>query len=75
MRIRPLAVALSALLPLTAFAGSPRVTNAYPAAAQRGGEQEVTFTGTNLADAKSVLFDEPGLDVTWVSAARGEFVA
>ncbi|MGB8168739.1 MAG: hypothetical protein WCF18_14680 [Chthoniobacteraceae bacterium] len=75
MRIRPFAVALSALLPVAAFAGSPRVTTAYPAAAQRGGEQEVTFTGSNLDDSKSILFDEPGLDVTWVSADKGKFVA
>src|SRR6266705_2015444 len=75
MRIRPLALALSAVLPVAAFAGSPHIVATYPAAAQRGGEQEVTFTGSNLDDAKSVLFDEPGIDVTWVSADKGKFVA
>ncbi len=75
MKILPFAAALLALLPLAVNAGSPRVTGAYPAAAQRGAEQEVTFTGTNLGDAKSVLFDEPGLDVTWVSAEKAKFVA
>lgn len=75
MKIRPFALTLSALLPVAAFAGSPRVSGTYPAAAQRGAEQEVTFSGSNLDDAKSVLFDEPGLDVTWVSADKGKFVA
>ena len=75
MRIRPLVFALSALLPVAASAGSPRVTLTYPAAAQRGAEQEITFSGSSLEDAKTVLFDEPGLEVTWVSADKGKFVA
>ena len=75
MRIRSLALALSAVLPVVACAGSPHIVATYPAAAQRGGEQEVTFTGSNLDDAKNVFFDEPGFEVTWVSADKGKFVA
>jgi hypothetical protein len=75
MKIQSLALAVSTLLPVAAFAGSPKVTSTYPAAAQRGGEQEVTFSGQNLDDAKTVLFDEPGIGVTWVSADKGKLVA
>ncbi len=75
MKIRPAVAVLSALLPVAAFAGSPKVTATYPAAAQRGAEQEVTFSGSGLEDAKSVLFDEPGLEVTWVSSEKNKFVA
>ncbi len=75
MKIHPLAVALSVFLPAAAFAGSTKVTSTYPAAVQRGSEQEITFTGANLDDAKSVLFDEPGFETTWVSAEKGKFVA
>lgn len=63
------------LLTATAFAGSPRLTQTYPAAGQRGAEIEVTCSGSNLADAKGFLFDEPGFEATIVSAAAGNFKA
>ncbi len=63
------------LLTATAFAGSPRLTQTYPAAGQRGVEVEVTCSGSNLADAKGFLFDEPGFEATVVSAAAGNFKA
>lgn len=63
------------LLTATAFAGSPRLTQTYPAAGQRGAEIEVTCSGTNLADARGFLFDEPGFEATVVSAAAGNFKA
>ena len=75
MRIRPLILALAAGLPVVAFAGSPKVTGIYPAAVQRGAEQEVAIAGSSLEDAKSILFDAPGLEVTWVSAEKTKFVA
>jgi hypothetical protein len=76
MKIRPLAAFLTVLLPVAAFAGSPRVNATYPAAAQRGGEpQEITFTGSSLDDSVTLLFDEPGFEVTWVSADKNKFVA
>ena len=75
MKSHSLAFAISALLPVAAFAGSAKVTSTFPAAAQRGSEQEVTFSGQNLDDARTVLFDEPGFEVTWVSSAKGHLVA
>lgn len=54
-------IAACALL-VTAQAGSPRLSYTFPAGGQRGAETEVTFTGTNLADARALLFDEPGID-------------
>lgn len=65
----------ASLLTATAFAGSPRLTQTYPAAGQRGAEIEVTCSGTNLADAKGFLFDEPGFEATVISAAAGSFKA
>ena len=75
MKISPLALAISLLLPVAAFAGSPKVIYATPSAVQRGGEQQITFTGSGLEDARTVMFDEPGFDVTWVSTAKTGLVA
>jgi hypothetical protein len=47
----------------------------FPAAGQRGAETEVLFRGNNLSDTRTVLFDEPGFEVTKVSADKGKFVA
>lgn len=49
------------LLTSAAFAGTPRLNHLTPAAGQRGTEVEVLMSGTNLADARELLFDEPGL--------------
>jgi hypothetical protein len=57
----------------TASAGTPRVGVCYPAAAQRGTEQEVVFTGSNLSDARSVLFDSPGFEATVVKVEPTRF--
>ncbi len=76
MKIPPLAAALLLLLaPAATFAGSPRVTSITPAAVQRGGVQEITFGGNRLDDARTVIFDEPGFEATWISAAKNSFVA
>jgi len=59
----------------TAFAGSPRVNHLYPSGGQRGAEIEVTCSGSNLEDAKGMLFDTPGFEVTAASADKGKFKA
>ncbi len=61
------------LTSLPAFAGTPRVSSAFPAVAQRGTEQDVVFTGSNLGDARTVLFDAPGFEVTSVKAEANRF--
>ena len=62
-----------ALGTLPASAGTPRVSFAYPAAAQRGAETEVIFRGSKLADARDVLFDAPGFVVTSVKTEDNQF--
>ena len=74
------AVALAGLLACAwsgfALAGSPRLTNIYPSAAQRGTEAEVLCSGGSLLDAKGLIFDTPGLECTAVSAPEaGKFKA
>jgi hypothetical protein len=58
-----------------AWAGSPRVSFTYPAGAQRGGEMEVTCSGSNLEDVKSFLFDEPGFESQILTTDKGKFTA
>ncbi|MEI6871774.1 MAG: hypothetical protein WCL08_05775, partial [Verrucomicrobiota bacterium] len=57
----------------SALAGTPRALTAYPAVAQRGTEQEVVFTGSSLLDARTVLFDAPGFEVTAVKKEAARF--
>ena len=56
-------------------AGSPRVSQVFPAAGQRGSEIEVTCKGGNLEDAKTMLFDSAGFECTAVKAEKASFVA
>lgn len=49
-------------LPL--LASSPRLSIILPRGAQRGKEQVLTFSGSNLGDAKEILFYTPGFKVT-----------
>ena len=67
----------SCILPaLSAWAGSPNTGQITPAAGQRGTEIEVTVSGGRLADARSLLFDEAGIECVSVSAATaGSFKA
>lgn len=59
-----------------AWAGSPNVNTITPAAGQRGSEIEVTLAGARLADARTLLFNEPGIEVLSVSEAEnGKFKA
>lgn len=48
------------LLTGAAIAGTPRLQHLTPAAGQRGAEVEVTLSGSNLADPRELLFDDPG---------------
>ena len=47
----------------SAFAGSPRLTSVYPSCGPRGGEIEIACGGSNLGDARELLFDTPGFKV------------
>jgi hypothetical protein len=47
----------------SAFGGSPRLIHVTPGAAPRGGEIELELKGSNLADARELLFDTPGFRV------------
>lgn len=49
------------------------MSHVFPAVAQRGAEQEVTFSGSNLSDARTVLFDAPGFEVTTVKTEANRF--
>ncbi len=75
--MKRLAILASCILPASAiFAGSPTVGQILPAAAQRGTEAEVLVTGGNLGDARTLLFDEPGIECVGVSeVAPGKFKA
>lgn len=67
--MKPL-LSLAALLALGAplFAGTPRLTHIYPAGAQRGGEIDITCSGSNLGDPREFLFEQPGFTVTDIKA-------
>ncbi len=56
-----------------ATAGSPKVTHIYPSGGQRGAEIETTCSGSNLEDAKGIIFDTPGFEVTPGAAEKGKF--
>ena len=75
--MKRLAILASCIVPaFTAFAGSPTVGQVVPAAAQRGMEAEVVLSGGNLGDARTLLFDQPGIECVGVSeAAAGKFKA
>ncbi|HEY2341654.1 MAG TPA: hypothetical protein VGH90_01435 [Chthoniobacteraceae bacterium] len=60
-------------LALPAFAGSPRVNHLYPSGGQRGAEIEVTCSGSNLEDAKDLLFDTPGFEIAPGAAEKNKF--
>src|SRR5690349_9284982 len=70
------AVALaSCILSASAFAGTPRCSHIYPAGAQRGTEMEVTCSGQNLSDARTLVFDEPGFESTIKPVNNASFTA
>ena len=47
----------------TLFAASPRLSIVLPRGVQRGTEVELTFSGSQLGDAKEIFFYEPGFAV------------
>jgi len=51
------------MLSSVSFAASPRLTSVTPRGIQRGGEHELTFNGSNLGDARGILFYDSGLEV------------
>jgi hypothetical protein len=60
----------------SAVAGSPNNNLITPGAGQRGTEIEVVLSGARLMDARSLLFNEPGIEVLGVSEAEaGKFKA
>ena len=71
------AILASCILPAAAvLAGSPSVTQFIPAAVQRGTETEVVFSGNNLSDARTLLFNDGGIEVLGVSeVTAGKFKA
>lgn len=52
-------LSLATLLLTAAVAGTPRLQHLTPAAGPRGGEVEITMSGSNLTDPRELLFDEP----------------
>ncbi len=64
-------LASTILLAGTALAGSPNISVLTPAVGQRGTEVEVTLSGARLADARTLLFNEPGIQVAEVTGAEG----
>lgn len=66
-----LAASIAGALTSAAFAGSPRLNHTMPGGGQRGTEIEVAFTGSNLVDARSLLFDEPGFEVEMLPPQGG----
>ena len=75
--MKRLAVLASCIAPVfSAWAGSPLVGQIVPAVAQRGTEADVVLSGSNLGDARTILFDEPGIECVGVSEAKaGSFKA
>lgn len=75
--MKRIAILASCIVPtISAFAGSPSVGQVIPAAGQRGTEAEITLSGANLGDARTLLFDQPGIECVSVSeATAGKFKA
>ena len=74
--MKHLILTTSIALATSAFAGSPNNSLITPGAGQRGTEVEVVLSGARLADARSLLFNDPGIEVVSVSEAEaGKFKA
>jgi hypothetical protein len=61
-----MALVIAVLCPLLQ-AASPRLNIISPRGIQRGGEHELTFSGSDLADAKGVFFYDSGFEVLEVT--------
>ncbi len=75
--MKRIAILASCIVPaISAWAGSPSVGQIIPSGGQRGTETEVTVTGGNLGDARTLLFDQPGIECLSLSeVAAGKFKA
>ncbi len=75
--MKRISILASCIFPaIAAIAGSPTVGQVIPSAAQRGTEAEVTLTGGNLGDARTLLFDQKGIECVSVSeVTAGKFKA
>jgi hypothetical protein len=70
--MRKLTILASSILPaVCAWAGSPSVNQITPAAGLRGTETEIVLSGGSLADARTLLFNEAGVECIGVSEAKG----
>src|SRR3954470_16944857 len=70
MRLTSTLTAFLLILAATgARASSPSLTGVRPLGGRRGTEVEVSLTGARLADAKQVLFYQPGIETTRLEAA------
>ena len=61
-------------LPLALQATTPRVSTCYPPGGQQGTEVE-TVIGGSLKDARTILFDEPGIEVVSLQPEAGKVKA
>ena len=74
--MKRLILSTSIALAASAFAGSPNNSLITPGAGQRGTEIEVLLSGARLMDARSLLFNDPGIEVTSVTESEaGKFKA
>ena len=75
--MKRISILASCIFPaIAAIAGSPTVGQVIPSAAHRGTEAEVTLTGGNLGDARTLLFDQKGIECVSVSeVTAGKFKA
>ena len=71
--IIPALLALS-LIASPAFGASPTLRGMKPMGGQRGTEVEVIMSGQRLADAKEILFYQPGITVTKLEAVGADQV-
>lgn len=65
-----LALLVSMIVVTPAVAMSPVIRGMKPVGGQRGTDVEVTLTGQRLADAKEILFYQPGITVAKLEAGK-----
>ncbi len=76
MRLRTLFPALALIVAVAAQgrASTPSLTAVRPVGGQRGTEMEINFHGDRMADAKEILFYQPGIAVTKLAAVNNTHV-
>ena len=68
------AIVIPTLVATAVHAASPSLTGDRPLGGQRGVEIEVSLTGARLADAKEVMFYQPGVTMTKIQAVNDGLV-